>query len=321
MKTSPNKSVWLVGAGNMALDYLKVLHALKYEITVIGRGEDSASKFETQVSHPVVRGGLEGFLESCPTIPHSAVVAVGVEALALTTMQLLKAGVRKILIEKPGALNLTEIENMQVEALAQGAEVVIAYNRRYYSSTLAAQQMIEEDGGVQSVNFEFTEWTHIIEGLTKAPGVKEAWLIGNSTHVIDLAFHLGGKPVEIQAYTAGKLDWHPSSAVCAGAGRTDRGALFSYHANWAAPGRWSVEVMTAQRRLIFRPMETLQVMHRGSVATELVTTDDSLDCDFKPGLYEQTRRFLSDRTDGMCLLSDQVHYWPLYEQIAAYRKT
>jgi hypothetical protein len=68
-------------------------------------------------------------------------------------------------------------------------------------------------------------------------------------------------------------------------------------------------------------METLQVMHRGSVATELVTMDDALDRDFKPGLYEQTRRFLSGRTDGMCLLSDQVHYWPLYEQIAAYRMT
>lgn len=320
MKTTPHKSVWLVGAGSMALDYLKVLRALNCQITVIGRGESSASKFETQGAHPVVSGGLEAFLKSCPDIPYAAVVAVGVEALALTTLQLLKVGVRRILLEKPGALNRTEIETVQALAQAQGAEVVIAYNRRFYASTLTAQRMIEEDGGVQSVNFEFTEWAHVIEGLTKAPGVKEAWLIGNSTHVIDLAFHLGGKPVEIQTFTAGKLDWHSSSAVFAGAGRTDRGALFSYHANWAAPGRWAIEVMTAHRRLIFRPMETLQIMRRGSVVIEPVSMNDGLDRDFKPGLHEQTRRFLEGRTDGMCILSDQVHYWPLYERIAAYRK-
>lgn len=320
MKTTLQNSVWLVGAGGMAIDYLKVLRALDCQVTVIGRGEASANKFEIQAGHPVVRGGVDAFLKSSPYIPFAAVVAVGVETLALTTIQLLKAGVRRILLEKPGALNRTEIETVQNEALARGAEVVIAYNRRFYASTLAAQRMIEEDGGVQSVYFEFTEWAHIIEGLTKAPGVKEAWLIGNSSHVIDLAFHLGGEPIEIQTYTAGKLDWHSSSAVFAGAGRTDRGALFSYHANWAAPGRWAVEVMTAQRRLIFRPMESLQIMRRGSVVIETISTNDALDRNFKPGLHEQTRRFLEGHKDGMCLLSDQVRHWTLYELIAAYRQ-
>lgn len=313
-------SVWLVGAGGMALDYLKVLRALDCQITVIGRGEESARRFEAQGGHPVVSGGLDKFLASRPVVPNIAVVAVGVEALAPTTIQLLQAGVRRILLEKPGALNSTEIEALQAEAQARGAEVVIAYNRRFYAATLVAQRLIEEDGGVQSLNFEFTEWGHVIEGLAKAPGVKEAWLLGNSTHVIDLAFYLGGEPVEMQAYTAGALSWHPSSAVFAGAGRTDRGALFSYQANWGAPGRWGVEVITAQRRLIFRPMETLQVMRRGSVAIEPEPIDGALDQAFKPGLHEQTRRFLAGRTEGMCSLADQVRYWPLYERIAAYRK-
>ncbi len=304
----------------MAIDYLKVLRSLDCQITVIGRNVESARKFETQTNHSVISGGLEEFLSSSPKTPDAAVVAVGVEALASITMKLLKAGVRRILLEKPGALNRTEIENLQAAALSHRAEVVVAYNRRFYASTLAAQRMIEEDGGVHSVNFEFTEWAHIIEGLTKAPGVKQSWLIGNSTHVIDLAFYLGGKPVEIQAFTSGKLDWHSSSAIFAGAGRTDRGALFSYHANWAAPGRWAVEVMTVRRRLIFRPLESLQVMSLGSVVIESVVIDDTLDRDFKPGLYEQTRRFLEGFTDDMCHLSDQVQHWPLYERIAAYCK-
>lgn len=318
MHTMTSTSVWLVGAGGMALDYLKVLRALDCQITVIGRGEESARRFEAQGGHPVVSGGLEAFLASRPVVPDVAIVAVGVEALAPTAARLLQAGVRRILLEKPGALNRTEIEALEADASARGAEVVIAYNRRFYAATLAAQRMIEEDGGVQSLNFEFTEWGHVIEGLTKAPGVKEAWLLGNSTHVIDLALYLGGEPVEMQAYTAGALSWHPNSAVFAGAGRTVDGALFSYQANWGAPGRWGVELVTSQRRLIFRPMETLQVMRRGSVAIEPAPIDDALDKAFKPGLHEQTRRFLEGRTQGMCSLANQVRHWPLYERIAAY---
>jgi predicted dehydrogenase len=320
MKTHPQNSVWLVGAGSMALDYLQVLRALNCHITVIGRGQTSASQFETEGYHPVFSGGLDSFLKLYPVIPYAAIIAVGVEALASTTLQLLRAGVRRILVEKPGALNRSEIETVHAEAQAVGAEVVIAYNRRFYASTLTAKRMIEEDGGVRSLNFEFTEWAHTIEGLTTAPGVKEAWLICNSTHVINLAFHLGGKPIKIQAFTAGKLDWHPSSAVFAGAGITDSGALFSYHANWGSPGRWAVEVTTSKRRLVFRPMEILQILRHGSVAIETVTLDDSLDRNFKPGLYEQTRRFLEGHTDDMWLLPDQVQCWALYELIASYPK-
>ena len=302
----------------MALDYLKVLRSLKCAVTVIGRGEASAHKFSLQGEHPVIRGGLESFLKSGANLPYAAIVAVGVEELASTTLQLLKAGVRKILVEKPGALNRTQIEAVNNEAEAQCAHVVVAYNRRFYASTLTAQKMIQEDGGVLSVNFEFTEWAHKIESLKKAPGVKEGWLIGNSTHVIDLAFYLGGNPVEMQNFTAGTLEWHPNASIFSGAGRTNRGALFSYNANWAAPGRWAVEVMTYQRRLIFRPLETLQAMRRGSATPETVSIDDSLDKKFKPGIYEQTRSFLDGLTEGMCLLPHQVTNWHFYEKIAGY---
>ena len=57
--------------------------------------------------------------------------------------------------------------------------------------------------------FEFTEWAHRIGPLVKAPGVKERLVLGNSTHVIDLAFYLGGLPTELNALVAGGLEWHP----------------------------------------------------------------------------------------------------------------
>ena len=74
-----------------------------------------------------------------------------------------------------------------------------------------------------------------------------------------------------------------------------KNALFSYHANWEAPGRWSVEILTPKHRLYFKPMETLQIQEIGSVAVNPVQIDDTLDKEFKPGLYLQVKSFLDGK--------------------------
>ncbi|MBT9493230.1 MAG: gfo/Idh/MocA family oxidoreductase [Paucibacter sp.] len=312
-------NVWLIGAGGMAVDYAKVLLALGANITVIGRGEESARQMIEKCEIAVVTGGLEQFLAGNPPLPDAAIVAVGVEGLATAANQLLVFGVRKILLEKPGALRLSELTDLNELSKSCKADVSIAYNRRMYIAVSAARKIIEQDGGILSMHFEFTEWGHVIEGIVKAPGVKEAWLLGNSTHVIDLAFNLGGYPVHLQTQTSGSLSWHPSSAIFAGSGRTDKDVLFSYQANWDAPGRWGLEVLTRHRRLIFRPMETLQVMHRGSIAIEPVDLDYALEKQFKPGLYKQVAEFLQSQVSkDLCKLEEQVAMWPIYMKMAGY---
>jgi Predicted dehydrogenases and related proteins len=311
-------NVWLIGAGIMARDYAKVLLALGADTAVIGRGEASALRFREETGLPVFKGGLSDFLEQNPPLPDAAIVSVGVEGLAGTTMELLRYGVRTILVEKPAALVTSEMRELHAETVRTGANVFVAYNRRFYASTLRALEMIEEDGGLQSCNFEFTEWGHEIEGLVKAAGVKDNWFISNSTHVVDLAYHLGGNPVSLNAYTVGGLSWHPAASIFAGAGVTDRGVVFSYQANWGAPGRWGVEALTGKRRLIFRPMESLQVMHKGTVRIEPVEIDDSLDKAFKPGLYQQVNRFLAGNWEGLCTTAEQLERWPLYCRMAGY---
>lgn len=314
-----NDDILLVGCGQMAMDYIKVLEAFKQPFKVIGRGEKAALLCEEKTGHTVTRGGLAAFLNSKPaTTFRKAIVAVNVDALAETTIQLINSGVKKILVEKPGGLNHAEIQAVLDVAVANGAEVYVAYNRRFYAATLHAQRMIEEDGGLLSCNFEFTEWGHVIDSLTKGPGVKENWFICNSTHVVDLAFYLAGRPLQMNCYTAGKLPWHPAASIFAGAGITDRGVVFSYQANWSAPGRWALEALTANFRLIFRPMESLQIMHKGSVRIEPVEIDDSLDKEFKPGLYDQVKRFLDDRDISLCTLSEQVEHWDYYCRMAGY---
>lgn len=310
-------SLWLIGAGPMAQAYAKILISRGIPFEVIGRGKASGAEFTRAIGVPVRIGGLEDALRNGQA-PGSAIVAVGVEALAGNTEALVKAGARRILLEKPGGLNVAQLEALKEKAIKADAEIWLAYNRRFHAATLAVERAIAEDGGATSIQFEFTEWSHVIQSLAKGPGVKEHWLMGNSTHVIDLAFHLGGIPVEWKGWHSGSLDWHPASARFCGAGVTDRGVLFSYLADWEAPGRWGVEVLTRKRRLILRPMEQLQVTSLGSVKIEPVEIDDRLDRDFKPGLYRQTAAFLSGDTERLCSLEQQVRNARLYSEIAGY---
>ena len=310
-------SLWLIGAGSMAQDYAKVLLALDQSFIVVGRSEPSALLFEERVGCAVRRGGLESSLQR-EQAPEQAVVAVGVEQLASTAVALIKAGTKRILLEKPGGLNLSEIDSLDQYACEHGAQVLIAYNRRFYGSVEQARQCILEDGGVLSAHFEFTEWSHVIAPLQKADGVKEHWLLGNSSHVIDLAFHLIGKPVDWKSWHSGSIDWHPSAARFSGAGRTENGVLFSYLSDWQAPGRWGVEILTRKRRLILRPLEQLKVINLGSVLLEPVEALNTFDDDYKPGLYKQTKAFLVGDDALFCKLSEQVKNVQMYSEMAGY---
>ncbi|MBK9018657.1 MAG: gfo/Idh/MocA family oxidoreductase [Sulfuritalea sp.] len=310
-------SLWLIGASVMAQDYAKVLNSLGLDFTVVGRAATSAEKFESATGHPVRQGGLSDALHALDA-PKQAIVAVGVEQLAGAAIELIEAGTRRILVEKPGGLNAGQVDALRQAASRHGAEVLIAYNRRFYASTAMARRMIVEDGGATSCSFEFTEWSHVIAPLSKAPGVKEAWFLANSTHVVDLAFHLCGFPADWKAWHGGSLNWHPSAARFCGSGITRQGVFFSYQADWEAPGRWGVEVLTRKRRLVFRPMEQLQVIPLGSVKAENVELDDCLDKEFKPGLYTQTKAFL-DRDDRLfCSADEQLRHCAIYDRIAGY---
>ena len=195
------QKVWLIGAGNMAQDYIQVLKALNVDFTVLGRGQITAQKCEEETGCKVVLGGLDQFLATQPKACSHAIVSVGVEKLYETTKELLKYGVTKILVEKPAGLLSQEFNNLVQITQKRNANVFVAYNRRFYASVLKAQEIIKDDGGVTSFNFEFTEWGHVIAPIKKGKGVKERWFLSNSTHVVDLAFFLGGKPKDICCFT------------------------------------------------------------------------------------------------------------------------
>ena len=300
-----NKEVWIVGAGPMALDHARVLQHLGITPTVIGRGEASAKKFEDETGISVERGGLQKFLRhKKPSQETFIIIAVGTEVLMPSLIKFSQLNFARILVEKPAAISIEELLTNEERLKPIQEKVFVAYNRRFYPSVQKALELIEEDGGLQSMHFEFTEWSHKIEPLAKAPGVKENWFFANSTHVVNLAFYIAGMPKDWKAYSrGGTLDWHGKSFF-SGAGITENDVIFSYHSNWESAGRWGVELMTAKRKIVLKPLEELKIVDRGTIY-EYTWNPGVSDSGFKPGLLEQLEVFLRNELIGTTTLKNQ----------------
>lgn len=290
---SLNNHILLIGTGPMAEAYTDVLKALAIEFTVVGRDETSAAEFTAKTDIVAVPGGVENFLtdENVRLFNH-AIIATGPENLLSVMAFLLQKGISKVLVEKPAALSIEELLEARQKLNQWQDQVFVAYNRRFYGATELCKKMIQEDGGLETMQFEFTELVHLVERRPRTKEVLSNWYYANSTHVIDLAFHLAGKPVDWQSYVGeGTLSWHPKTKY-AGAGVTEKGVLFSYLSNWDSAGRWAIELMTSKHRIYLKPMEKVQVQKKGTFEIHEIDLGSDLDSRFKPGVYKQVEAFL-----------------------------
>ncbi|MBC7865865.1 MAG: gfo/Idh/MocA family oxidoreductase [Bacteroidia bacterium] len=249
---------------------------------------------------------LEDFIEQMKVDEYYFIITVNTENLGGVLRYLIGKGAANILVEKPAGIDAADIE--KTIKLLEGKNIFpyVAYNRRFYKSFLTAKKMIDEQGGLLSCHFEFTEWAHEIEKLDKTKEALENWLLGNSSHVIDIAFSIAGQPKEMSCYTSGFLAWHPRAAQFSGAGITGRDVVFSYQANWQSAGRWGVEFNTLEGKLILRPMEKLSFQKKGQLGVVEIDLNNPEDLDFKPGLYKQVEAFLNHENDNM--ISLQQHH-------------
>lgn len=310
-----SNTILLVGAGPIAVEYWKVLSALGKNCLVVGRGKESARSFQNATGTTPYIGGIENWQkENLAKIPKQAIVCVNELDLGKVTRILILAGVNEILTEKPGGFTARDIREVAKLSEEKKSRVYLAYNRRFYASVRKAHELILADGGATSFTFEFTEWIHKIPETKFGAGIVREWFLANSTHVIDLAFFLGGKPKTLEAFSLPGFEWHHGASIFSGAGITENGAVFSYHANWKSAGRWGVEVCTKKHRYIFRPLEKLFIQNIGSVEISEVKIDETPDLAYKPGFYRQVAAFLEDKKN-LPAISEQLTLLQWYEKI------
>lgn len=285
----------VIGAGRIAKEYVKVLNELKVNFEIIGRSDSGIELLKEEFPKiSAFGGGLDYNLAKCEE-KDFAIIATPIDHLLSNVIALIDQGVKRILVEKPLSFDPKEVDGIIQKAKKSGCEVFIAFNRRFYASTLRAKELIASDGGISSLHFKFTELVDRIKTEKYSEKTLNNWGVSNSSHVIDTVFFLGGLPKShsFSIHSGKTVSWHPSGSIFTGHGEFESGAPFTYHADWGSPGRWAIEIMTAKRRMLLSPMEKLKQQLQGSFDEELVDLDYTKDELYKSGFYEQTKRLLN----------------------------
>ncbi len=314
-----NKKVVLFGSSYMAEEYLKVLKALDCEVSVIGRNEEKAKGLAQRYSCCGHGGGccaLKGI--KCKDVD-LAIISSSVESLKDITIACIESGIKDILIEKPGALDVKELEAVR-KAVKPDSKIAVAYNRRFYNSVIQLDRAIEKDGGPLGCFFDFTDREKDVLDNPKSKDVIRRWGFGNSSHVIDTAFYLVGSPVEMSSLRSGSWDCHPTGTAFAGSGKTEK-CLFSYFATWAGGGRWDIEISTKEGRYKLSPLEELQFCKKNQFSWEKIALQDDDDARFKPGLYKMVKAVLFDGDfSGLPSIDEQIKLCKTIDRIFGYEK-
>lgn len=284
--------ILLFGSGYMAGEYMKVLKTFKADVTVIARDADKARKTAALFGFEGMGGGVAALKKIDVSGIHYVINAASVDSLTEINLACLKVGLKNILVEKPGALNVQELQKVK-KAAGNKAKVHIAYNRRFYNSVLELQKSIKADGKIQGCFFDFTDREKdIFKNLWSSTVVKR-WGWANAAHVIDLAFFLIGTPKQINVLKSGGYKGVHAGSTFTGSGKSAQ-CLFSYFATWAGGGRWNLEISTPKGRYKLSPLEELRFCVKNQFDWESVPFSDQDDAKFKPGLFKMVKAVIMD---------------------------
>jgi len=313
-----DKSIVLIGTGPMAREYAIAFTQMKItDVTVISKKDKETTDFSDSFDFSILHGGYQQHL---PKLKQSdlVVIVTPIPQLLDVAKLAIDSGQKKILIEKPGSLYSDKLISFSKQLTDQ--TVRIGYNRLLYPSFHKLKSLTEQEGGIMSCNFNFTEWVHTINFELYPSEVYSRWGISNSLHVISMAMELIGMPKSLSSFQQGTLDWHPSGSAFVGSGISENNIPFSYHADWNSAGRWGVEVMTKKNAYRLIPLEGLFVCHKGSVNWEPVQLNTAYP-KIKTGIAEQIAIMLNDKKEkeiGLITLEKASQYNKLAEKIFAY---
>jgi len=314
--------VLLVGPGNIGYDYFEILQTFNVKFDIVGRSRGSCKQFSKKINKYVYSGGIKSYIKKNSKPPKYAIVAVNENQLSNVTLSLIDYGVKNILLEKPGGLSISELTKIKNKSISKSCKVYIGYNRRFYQSVEKCKEFLKDNKEPLNIHFEFTEWSHDIDFSHYTKNELERFFLCNSSHVVDLVFHLFGRPKFLNSYTNGSLKWHPSASIFSGSGKTEKDVLFTYNANWSSAGRWGIEISLSDCKLILRPLEKLFIQKKGSLELEEfdIFNYNNLDYLYKPGLFNQVNFFLHGATKNLCTIDEQIINFDWYYKIANYKE-
>ncbi|MCD4673166.1 MAG: Gfo/Idh/MocA family oxidoreductase [Anaerolineaceae bacterium] len=207
-----------------------------------------------------------------------------------------------VLLEKPAGHTMPDALDIHAAAEAQGRDVYVALNRRFYAATRAALADLSKIDGARFIKMQDQQNQAVALQYGQPEEVVANWMYANSIHMIDYFTAFGrGKVVEVENV----FPWTPDDpGIVVSKLVFDSGDTGLYEGVWNGPGPWAATIQTAEKRWEMRPLEQAAFQVAGSRKLESVEAHP-WDATFKPGLRLQAehavRAALGEENDSVTL--------------------
>jgi predicted dehydrogenase len=306
--------VAFVGAGYMGTEHAKAFADVPgVEMSgIFSRTRERAEKLAQEVGIKAVYDSVEELYEKT----HADLVVVTVTELSMNEVsRACFAFPWTVLLEKPAGYNMPDALEIHAAAEAQGRNVYVALNRRFYAATRAALADLDTIKAPRFIKMQDQQDQATALKYGQPEEVVANWMYANSIHMVDYFTAFGrGKVVEVENV----FPWTPDTPGIVVAKLVfDSGDTGLYEGVWNGPGPWAATIQTSEKRWEMRPLEQAAFQAAGSRKLESIEGHE-WDTAFKPGLRMQAeqaiRAALGEENDSVTL-SESLESMRLVQRI------
>lgn len=289
-----NISVAVVGAGSMAREHIRAFASLT-GVTVTGIFSRTRARAETLANEFAIAGVADSIEDLYETTKADLIVIAVPEMAANAVAKAAFSFPWAVLMEKPAGYDLNDAEDIAAAAAGRKAPVMVGFNRRFYSSSLAVKADLEtRPNEHRFIHVQDQQSYAEARRYNHPESVVEKFMYANSIHLIDMIMAFGRGSVSrvsrITPWLGGNTE------VMLAHIEFDSGDSALYEGVWQGPGPWACAVSTVGRRWTMQPLEQATFQNSGErLRTTLETSED--DRAFKPGFRLQARAAV-DRVQG-----------------------
>ena len=281
--------VAVIGAGNIAQQHLPVLtNHPECEVALLCDASpavlaETAAKFGIAHTAPALgdvlrRDDLDAVF-----------VMVSVLHMATVASACLETGIPTFMEKPPGICSADTARLAELQHRVGGLAMV-GFNRRFYSSHLAARERVLAAGPIVSVTVDAHEDLARVNREKFPPLVVRRWAYANGIHALDLLRFFGG---DVAAVDARRTRYEHPFPDCISAHLTFEGGAHGRAAvDWMAPGRHRFEIRSVGvRATSLAGFGSTEIAARGRDVERLDPDED--DQRYKPGFWKQDSAFLT----------------------------
>lgn len=281
--------VVIVGAGNMAKEYVKVINKIKeFKILgVVSRKNTSFNEIQSRINYKIKRFKIKNLKKNKINL---ILVAVSEE----NTLKILKkiSDINSIILcEKPVGINYSEFLNISEAYEKRKKLLFVALNRRYYSSINYLKNSIRTQK-INKINIVDQQDLILAKKSGKNKNVIKYWMYANSIHLIDLInfFSENSYYKIIKRKINKKLNKKIIQCVI-----QTKNIIFNYKGYWNINKRWEINGF-GKKIYKLKPTEQIFEISKGNKIKKLKIS--SKDIEFKPGLFLLMKKILKFLKSG-----------------------